>query len=138
MRICWKAPTSGSELNVRTASIEYPNRPRLYGVMLPEPRLSVINPTALKSIVTHICVPSGRFTFFTEADRMLKPPQPLNWVSSAVAVPLGVWPLNDGPLSGSISFFPVWQPGGLGAGVPVTVSENVPVAVARSRLSRSG
>lgn len=50
---------------------------------------------------------------------MLKPPQPLNCVSSAVAVPLGVWPLNDGRLSGSVSFFPVWQPGGLGAAARV-------------------
>src|SRR6266851_3474873 len=130
MRICWKAPTSGSELKTRTASIETPNRPKLYGVMLPEPFLRVIVPTGLKSRVTHSCVPSGRFTFLTPTDRTLKPPQPLNCVSSAMAVPLGVWPLNDGPLSASFSFPPVWQPRGLGAGGPVTVSENVPVAVA--------
>ena len=38
--------------------------------------------------------------------------------------------MNDGPLRFSFSFRPVWQPGGLGGGGPVTVSENVPVAVA--------
>jgi hypothetical protein len=66
--------------------------------------------------VTHSWVPSGRLTFLTLTDRVLKPPQPLNLVSSALAVPLGVWPLNEGPLSGSWSFLPVWQPGGVGAG----------------------
>src|SRR6266851_6544347 len=47
-----------------------------------------------------------------------------------MAVPLGVLPLNDGPVSASFSFPPVWQPAGVGDGGPVTVSENVPVAVA--------
>src|SRR5215207_2993444 len=97
--------------------------------MVPELPLSVITPTGLKSRVTHSRVPSGRLTFLTMTDRVLKPPQALNWVSSAKAVPLGIWPLSDGPLSGSLSLPPVWQPDGLGAGGPVTVSENVPVAV---------
>jgi len=62
----------------------------LLPAMLPEPPCSVIVPTALKSSVTHSWVPSGRFTFFTPTERTLKPPQPLNCVSSAVAVPLGI------------------------------------------------
>src|SRR5262245_52529050 len=102
----------------------------LYGAMLPEPPFSVIVPTGLKSRVTHSRVPSGRFTSLTLTDRTLNPPQPLNRVSSARAVPLGAWPLNVGPPSRSFSFPPVWQPGGVGAGGPVTASENVPVAVA--------
>src|SRR5438094_183643 len=61
---------------------------------------------------------------------MLKPPQPLKRVSSAVAWPLGVRPLRAGPVSDSRSVPPVWQPGGVGGGGLVDVSENVPVAVA--------
>src|SRR5712691_1318751 len=90
----------------------------------------MIVPTGRPSSVTQSWVPLGRFTFLTLTDRVLKPPQPLNWVSLARAVPLGTWPLNDGPLSASFSFPPAWQPRGLGAGGPATVSENVPVAVA--------
>src|SRR6266851_9306866 len=52
-----------------------------------------------------------------------------------MAVPLGVLSLNDGPVSASFSFPPVWQPGGVGDGGPVTVRENVPVAVAPARIS---
>ena len=37
--------------------------------------------------------------------------------------------MNTGPLSGSLSFPPVWQPGGVGGGGLVTVREKVPVAV---------
>src|SRR5205807_2101897 len=66
----------------------------------------------------------------TLTDRVLKPPQPLNFVSSAVACPRGVVPLNVGPLSASTGVPPVSQPGGVGDGGPVTVSENAPVAVA--------
>src|SRR5579862_8115384 len=99
--------------------------------MLPEPWLRVIVPTGRPSRVTHSWVPLARFTFLTLTDRVLKPPQPENWVSFARAVPLGTWPLNAGPVSASLSLPPVWQGGpGLGAGGLVTVSENVPVAVA--------
>src|SRR3954453_21576232 len=49
---------------------------------------------------------------------------------SAVAWPLGVTPLNAGPLKASFLTPPVWQPDGVGGGGSVTVSENVPVAVA--------
>src|ERR671926_836331 len=85
----------------------------------------VIVPTGLKSSVTQRTLPSGRFTSLTWTDRRLKPPQPLNFVMSAVAWPLGVRPLNAGPLR--VSFFvpPVWQPDGLGGGGSVTVGENV-------------
>src|SRR3954447_3667870 len=48
---------------------------------------------------------------------------------SAVAPPLGVWPPIAEPLSDSRTFPPVWQPGGVGGGGSVTVSENLPVAV---------
>src|SRR5919199_212504 len=48
----------------------------------------------------------------------------------AVAWPLGVRPLNAGPLRASFFVPPVWQPGGVGGGGSVTVSENVPLAVA--------
>src|SRR6478735_5064107 len=89
-----------------------------------------MNPTAPKSSVTQSCVPSGRFTLLTCTDRRLKPPHPLNRVSSDVAWPLGVRPLKADPLSASRSTPPVWQPGGVGGGGSVTVSENVPVAVA--------
>src|SRR5919204_2051758 len=102
----------------------------LYVAILPEPPRRVIVPTAPKSSVTQSRVPSGRFTSLTWTDRRLKPPQPLNLVSSAVAWPLGVLPLNVEPLRGSLSVPPVWQPGGVGGGGSVTVSENVPVAVA--------
>lgn len=64
--------------------------------MLPEPWLSVMVSTGRPSIVAHSWVLSGRFTFFTLMDRMLKPPQPLNWVSLTRAVPVGVWPLTAG------------------------------------------
>src|SRR5689334_10590956 len=98
--------------------------------MVPEPPLSVIVPTAWKSSVTQSRVPFGRLTFLTETDRRLKPPQPLKRVSSAVAWPLGVRPLNDDPLSVSFRTPPVWQPGGVGGGGSMTVSEYVPLAVA--------
>jgi hypothetical protein len=42
-----------------------------------------------------------------EADRSVKPPQPLNRVSSATAWPLGVWPLKVEPLSWFLSVPPV-------------------------------
>src|SRR5215472_3225089 len=98
--------------------------------MVPDPPVRVIVPTAWKSRVTHSWLPSGRLTLLTWTDRTLKPPHPLNCVSFAVACPPGTWPLNAGPLSGSVNVPPVWQPGGVGGGGPVTVSENVPVAVA--------
>src|SRR5919199_6829485 len=98
--------------------------------IVPEPPRSVIVPTGPKSSVTQSTVPSGRFTFLTCADRRLKPPQPLNFVSSAVAWPLGVSPLKVEPLRVFFSVPPVWQPLGDGGGELVTVSENVPVAVA--------
>src|ERR671931_978298 len=98
--------------------------------IVPEPPRSVIVPTGWKSSVTQSCVPSGRLTSLTCTDRRLKPPQPLNFVSSALAWPLGVLPLNAEPLKDSFSVPPVWQPGGLGGGGSVTVSENVPVAFA--------
>lgn len=85
--------------------------------MLPEPWLIVMIPTGNMSMVAQSWVPLGRFTFLTLMDRMLKPPQPLNWVSLARAVPVGVWPLMAGPVSASLSLPPVWQaPPGLGAG----------------------
>jgi hypothetical protein len=65
----------------------------------------------------------------TRTDSVLNPPQPLNWDISALAWPLGVLPLNTGPDRASFLTPPVWQPDGVGAGGPVTVSENVPVAV---------
>src|ERR687885_501700 len=102
----------------------------LYVGIVPEPPRSVIVPTGPKSSVTHSTVPSGRFTFLTCTERRLKPPQPLNFVSSAVAWPLGVLPLNAEPLKDSLSVPPVWQPDGVGGGGSVTVSENVPVAFA--------
>src|SRR3954453_23561986 len=97
--------------------------------IVPERRLRVIVPTAPKSRVTQSCVPSGRFTLLTEAVRVLKPPQPLNFVMSAVADPLGVRLLKVGPLRVSFLTPPVWQPPGVGPGGLATVSENVPVAV---------
>src|SRR3954452_14940972 len=97
--------------------------------MVPEPPCRVIVPTAPKSRVTHSCVPSGRFTLLTDTDRVLKPPQPLNFVMSAVAEPLGVRLLKVGPLKVSFLTPPVWQPAGVGPGGLATVSENVPVAV---------
>ena len=84
--------------------------------MVPEPPWRVIVPTGMKSSVTQSTVPSGSATFFTCADRRLKPPQAVNLVSSAVAWPLGVLPLNVGPLSDSFRVPPAWQPGGLGGG----------------------
>src|ERR671934_745965 len=102
----------------------------LYVGIVPEPPRSVIVPTGPKSSVTQRTVPSERLTSLTWTERRLKPPQPLNCVSSAVACPLGVRPLNAGPLRGSLRTPPVWQPGGLGGGGSVTVSENLPVAVA--------
>src|ERR687885_1221008 len=102
----------------------------LYVAIVPEPPRSVIVPTAPKSSVTQSRVPSGRFTSLTWTDRRLKPPQPLNFVSSAVAWPLGVLPLNAGPLKDSLSVPPVGQPDGVGGGGSMTVSENVPVAFA--------
>src|SRR5919204_3115623 len=99
----------------------------LYVGIVPEPPRSVIVPTGPKSSVTQRTLPSGRLTSLTWTDRRLKPPQPLNFVSSAVAWPLGVLPLNAGPLKSSFRVPPVWQPGGLGGGGSMTVSENVPV-----------
>src|SRR5919204_322774 len=105
----------------------------LYVAIVPEPPRSVIVPTGPKSSVTQRTLPSGRFTSLTWTDRRLKPPQPLKRVSSAVAWPLGVLPLNTGPLRDSFRVPPVWQPGGLGGGGSVTVrvnaAERVPVAV---------
>src|SRR5919197_687945 len=98
--------------------------------IVPEPPWRVIVPTGWKSSVTQRTLPSGRLTSLTCTERRLKPPQPLNFVSSAVAWPLGVLPLNAGPLKGSLSVPPVWQPDGLGGGGSVTVSEKLPVAVA--------
>src|SRR3954464_11468814 len=86
-------------------------------------------PTAPKSRVTQSCVPSGTFTLLTETVRVLKPPQPLNFVMSAVADPLGVRLLKVGPLRASLLTPPVWQPAGVGPGGLATVSENVPVTV---------
>src|SRR5205085_12322635 len=97
--------------------------------MVPEPPRRVIMPTALKSSVTHRTAPSGRFTLLTRTERVLNPPQPLNLDMSAVAWPLGVLPLNDGPDNDSFLVPPVWHPEGDGPGGPVTVRENVPVAV---------
>src|SRR4051794_41923522 len=85
-------------------------------------------PTAPKSRVTQSCVPSGRFTLLTETDKVLKPPQPLNFVMSAVADPLGVRVLKIGPLRASFLTPPVWQPAGVGGGRRATVSEHGPVA----------
>src|SRR5919201_4942071 len=102
----------------------------LYVAIVPEPPRRVIVPTGWKSSVTQRTLPSVRLTSLTWTERRLKPPQPLNCVSSALASPLGVLPLNEGPLSGSFSTRPVCQPGGEGGGGSVTVSENVPVAVA--------
>src|SRR5918912_4412383 len=84
----------------------------------------------MKSSVTQRTLPSARFTSLTCTDRRLKPPQPLNFVSSAVAWPLGVLPLNAEPLKDSLSVPPVWQPDGVGGGGSMTVSEKVPVAFA--------
>src|SRR3954451_580966 len=97
--------------------------------IVPERRLRVIVPTAPKSRVTQSRVPSGGFTLLTETVRVLKPPQPLNFVMSAVADPLGVRLLKLGPLRASDFTPPVWQPAGVGAGGLATVSEKVPVAV---------
>src|SRR3954452_16356330 len=97
--------------------------------IVPERRLRVIVPTAPKSSVTQSFVPSGRFTLLTDTVRVLKPPQPLNFVMSAVADPLGVRVLKIGPLRVSFLTPPVWQPAGVGPGGLATVSENVPVAV---------
>src|ERR671933_2536289 len=102
----------------------------LYVGIVPEVPRRVIVPTGLKSSVTQSTLPSGRFTSLTWTDRRLKPPQPLKRVSSSVAWPLWVLPLNAGPLRDSFSVPPVWQPGGVGGGGSVTVSENVPVAFA--------
>src|SRR5919197_6248286 len=68
----------------------------LYVGIVPEPPRNVIVPTGPKSSVTQSTLPSGRLPFLTCTDRMLKPPQPLNCVMSAVAMPLGVLPLNVG------------------------------------------
>src|SRR3954454_1400500 len=97
--------------------------------IVPERPLRVIVPTAPKSRVTQSFVPSGRFTLLTATVRVLKPPQPLNFVMSAVADPLGVRVLKVAPLRVSFLTPPVWQPAGVGAGGLVTVSENVPLAV---------
>src|SRR5919198_1078280 len=88
----------------------------LYVAIVPEPPRKVIVPTGLKSSVTQRTLPSGRLTFLTCADRRLKPPQPLNCVSSAVAWPLGVRPPIGEPLSDSRTVPPVWHPGGVGVG----------------------
>src|SRR3954452_19817918 len=104
--------------------------------IVPERRLRVIVPTAPKSRVTQSFVPSGRFTLLTETVRVLKPPQPLNFVMSAVADPLGVRVLEVGPLRASF-FTPPGSAAagdrggrvGVGGGGRATVSENVPVAV---------
>src|SRR3954451_16036773 len=97
--------------------------------IVPERPLRVIVPTAPKSRVTQSFVPSGRFPLLTEPVRVLKAPQPLHFVMSAVADPLGVRVLKVGPLRASVLTPPVWQPAGVGGGGPATVSENVPVAV---------
>src|SRR3954452_15243629 len=97
--------------------------------IVPDRPLRVIVPTAPKSSVTQSFVPSGRFTLLTETVRVLKPPQPLNFVMSAVADPLGVRVLKVGPLRVSFLMPPVWQPAGVGAGGLATVRENLPVAV---------
>src|SRR5919205_2021855 len=112
------------------SSLETPKPPKLLVGIVPEPPRKVIVPTGWKSRVTQRTLPSGRLTSLTWTERRLKPPQPLNFVSSAVAWPLGVLPLNAGPLKGSFRVPPVWQPGGLGGGGSVTVSENVPLAFA--------
>src|SRR3954466_7943252 len=101
----------------------------LYRAIVPEPPRRVIVPTAPKSRVTQSFVPSGRFTLLTDTDSVLKPPQPLNFVMSARADPLGVRLLKAGPLSASDLTPPVWQPPGVGPGGLATVSENVPEAV---------
>src|SRR3954452_15679024 len=101
----------------------------LYRAIVPERPLRVIVPTAPKSSVTQSCVPSGTFTLLTETVRVLKPPQPLNFVMSAVADPLGVRLLKVAPLRVSFLTPPVWQPAGVGAGGLASVSETVPVAV---------
>src|SRR3954453_5295242 len=101
----------------------------LYRAVVPERPLRVIVPTAPKSRVTQSFVPSGRFTLLTDTDRVLNPPQPLNFVMSAVAEPLGVRLLKVGPLRVSFLTPPVWQPAGVGPGGLATVSEDVPVAV---------
>src|SRR3954466_2509601 len=93
--------------------------------IVPERPLRVIVPTAPKSRVTQSRVPSGRFTWLTETVRALKPPQPLNFVMSAVADPLGVRLLNVGPLRASFLTPPVWQPAGVGPGGLGTGRENV-------------
>src|SRR5919201_5882856 len=102
----------------------------LYVAIVPEPPRRVIVPTGWKSSVTQRTLPSVRLTSLTWTERRLKPPQPLNCVSSALASPLGVFPLKAGPLRGSFRTPPVWQPGGEGGGGSVTVSENDPVALA--------
>src|SRR3954470_10918045 len=101
----------------------------LYRAIVPERPLRVIVPTAPKSRVTQSRVPSGRFTLLTETDRVLKPPQPLNFVMSAVALPLGVRFFKDGPLRAPDRTRPVGQPPGVGPGGLAPVSENLPVAV---------
>src|SRR5919202_1323616 len=112
------------------SSFETPNRPMLFVGIVPEPPRSVIVPTGMKSSVTHRTVPSGRLTSLTCVDRRLKPPQPLNFVSSAEASPLGVRPLNAGPLNPPFRPPPVWHRGGAGGGGSARVGENVPVTVA--------
>src|SRR5919202_1350671 len=96
------------------SSLETPKPPMLYVGIVPEPPRKVIVPTGLKSSVTQRTLPSGRLTSLTWADRRLKPPQPLNLVSSALACPLGTLPLNEGPLKASLRTPPVWQPDGDG------------------------
>src|SRR5919198_1972602 len=112
------------------SSLETPKPPMLLVGIVPEPPRKVIVPTGWKSRVTQRTLPSGRLTSLTWTERRVKPPQPLNFVSSALASPLGVLPLNDVPLKGSLRTPPVWQPGGVGGGGSVTVSEKLPVAVA--------
>src|SRR5262249_62404276 len=58
------------------------------------------------------------------------PARPRAGDASAVACPRGVCRLRGGRRSGWVGVPPVWQPGGVGGGGPVTVSENVPAAVA--------
>src|SRR3954454_25207644 len=87
-------------------------------------------PTGPKSSVPQSRLPSGRATFLTETERVLKPPQPLNFVSSAVPRPLGVRPVKSGPLCAARRVPPVCQPAGVGDGGSVTDIEYAPVAVA--------
>src|SRR4051812_37222552 len=101
----------------------------LYVGIVPVPPWMVIVPTGLKSSVTQRTVPSGRATSLTCAVSRLKPPQPLNRVSSASASPLGVRPLSPVPRGSSSGPPPVGNRGGGGGGGSVRVRETGRVAV---------